>query len=613
MPFDGKIDTSRYAAAYYEFSSPGLLVEQPLDLPNPPKQGENWQTIYSQLESRRRSLINWRYSWWAYWSEIARFTLPERYHWFITANTWDRGRPVNDAIIDTTIVTAVRTCAAGMWTGLTSPSRPWFDLTVALPWVTLDAAAIHWLYDTKLRINTILAQSNFYQIMAQCFKDVAVFGTAPVVIYEHAEDVIRCFLPCAGEYCLALGGDLGVDTLEWEFNLTVLGIVNRFGLENCPQEVRERWKAGGASLDQEYTVAALIEPNIVMQGPQGDSIRVVPGHFKYREVYWLRSMRCERELSRRGFNERPFFAARWSTTSNDPYGRSPGMEMLGDNKQLQLQTRRYNEYVEKGVRPPMGADVSLKNQPSSIRPGDITYGPTENGKRPMWPLFEVNPQWAAPMSEVMASVQKRINKGFYVEVFMAITQMEGIQPRNELELTKRDLERLQELGPVINLFETECASPAIMRVMGIAQRRGMLLPMPPSLQGMPLKLNYRSIMKIAQEAAETASMERTFAVMGNLSAAAKAAGVPDPIRIINLDKAGRHYAELTGFPMDSMYSEQDVATMDQAKAKQAEQQQALQATIPGVQAAKTLSETSVGGGQNALQAMIGGGGSGGPG
>lgn len=607
------LDSSAFDAAFYEFSTPDELARQPLELKDAPKPGKNWPEIYPQVEARRRSLINWRYSWWAYWSEIARFTLPERYHWFITANTWDRGRPVNDAIIDTTIVTAVRTCASGMWTGLTSPSRPWFDLTVALPWITLDGPAIHWLYDTKLRINTVLAQSNFYNTMAQAFKDVAVFGTAPVVIYEHAEKVIQCFLPCAGEYCLALGGDLGVDAMYWEFNLTVLGIVDRFGLENCPSIIRDAWRQGTGSLDKEFTICCAIEPNIVMKGQNDQSFRVVPEDFAYREIYWLRGSQSERELSRRGFNERPFFAARWSTTSNDPYGRSPGMEMLGDNKQLQSQTRKYNEYLEKGVRPPMVADVFLKNQPSSTRPGDITYGPTENGRKPMYPAYEVSAQWGAPMIETMGQVQKRINKGFYVEVFMAITQMEGIQPRNELELTKRDLERLQELGPVIDLFETEFASPAIMRVMGIMQRKGMLLPLPPSLQGMPLKLNYRSIMKIAQEAAETASMERTFAVLGNLSAAAKAAGVPDPIRRFNLDYASTHYAGLQGYPADGIYSDEEVKQMDLVKAKQAEQAQMLQATLPAVQAAHTLSQTQVGGGQSALQMMMGGGGPGGPG
>jgi hypothetical protein len=399
---------------------------------------------------------------------------------------------------------------------------------------------------------------------------------------------------------------LTVDTIYREFNLTVLGIVEMFGLANCPPQVRQFWQAGGGALDREFTVACAIEPNIVARGARDEGIRVVPGGFAYREVQWLKAMKTERELSRKGFHEKPFFAARWATTSNDPYGRSPGMEVLGDNKQLQLETRRKAEFLEKGVRPPMGAHPSLKNQPSSIRPGDITYAPTENGKAGFWPLFEVNPQWLTPMTEDIAVISKRIDKGFFVDVFMAISQMEGVQPRNELELTKRDLERLQVLGPFVNLFETECADPAIMRTLGIMERRKMLLPRPASLGNLPIKLSYRSIMKIAQEAAETASMERTFAIAGNLSAAAKAAGVQDPIRIMDLDKSLRKYGELTNFSSDLFFTDDQVKQMDAARAKQAQAQQVLAATPATVDAAQTLSNTNVGGGRSALQAVFGG-------
>ena len=598
---------SRFARAYYEAMSPTLLAQQPLTLPTEAKPGKNWDVIYSKLETRLQSLKNWRWSWWAYWAEVAQYTLPRRYHWLVTPNTYDRGRPVNDAIIDSTAMQAVKVCASGMWSGLTSPSRPWYDIGVALPWVNLDGAALNWLHDTKQRLDVVLAQSNFYQTMAQAFEDVAVFGTAPVIIYEDAEDVIRCYLPCCGEYLLAVGARLTVDTIYREYNLTVLDIVEQFGLENCPEVIRKQWAAGGGALDREWTVVSAIEPNIVVPGKNGsEAVRVVPGSFTWREVQWLRGQKTQCELSRRGFFEKPFFAARWATTSNDAYGRSPGMEVLGDNKQVQLETRRKAEFMEKGVRPPMVAHPSLKNQPSSIRPGDITYATSDGGRVGYEPAFMVNPNWLQPMSEDIALVQKRIEKGFFVDVFMAITQMEGIQPRNELEITKRDLERLQVLGPFVNLFETECANPAIMRILAIMERRKMLLPKPPSLANVPIKMNYRSIMKIAQEAAETASMERTFQIAGSLSSAAQAAGVPDPVRIINLDLALREYGRLTNFPVNTFFSTQQVQQIDEQKQQANQQQQAAQATLPAVQAANTLSKTDVGNGQSALQTILGG-------
>ena len=46
------------------------------------------------------------------------------------------------------------------------------------------------------------------------------------------------------------------------------------------------------------------------------------------------------------------------------------------------------EFLEKCVRPPMGADVELKNEPASIIPGSITYVNTSSGKKGFFPLFD---------------------------------------------------------------------------------------------------------------------------------------------------------------------------------------------------------------------------------
>jgi hypothetical protein len=218
----------------------------------------------------------------------------------------------------------------------------------------------------------------------------------------------------------------------------------------------------------------------------------------------------------------------------------------------------------------------------------ITYTSTEGGKKGFWPLFEVQPQALAPMIQDIEKVSERINRCLFVDTFMAITKMQGVQPRNELELTKRDLERLQVLGPFVELFETEFASPAIRRVLDIMERRRMLRPMPDSLKNVPLKINYVSIMRLAQRSAESIAMKDTFVTMGQLSAAAKAAGVPDPIRVFDLDKSARKYGELNNYPADCLFTDEQVKQHDQAREQAKAQAQAPGAAMAGVQAAKTL-------------------------
>lgn len=595
--------------ANYEFASPTLLAEQPPtaaandDAPN-----YEWDQTFTHLESRLNGLKTWRYSWWIYWSKLAEYILPRRYFWVITANLMRKGNPINQAIIDSTATLAMNICASGMVDGLMPTGRPWFKLGIGVPGFELDADAKAWCEDTEQKAYRVLAQSNFYTVMAQAMQDLTVFGTSPVIIYEDSEDVIRCYGPCAGEYFLATGSRFSVDTLYREFVLTVSQVVEMFGLESCPSAVQELWEAGGGSLENEFVVAHAIEPNFDLSGrgvAKGKKIVVVKGGFVYRELYWLRGVKTNGPLSRRGFNRKPFATFRWSTVANDAYGRGPGMDGFGDIAQLQQETRRKAEALEKIVRPPMGADPELKNEPASINPGNITYINTSGGKKGFWSLYDTPPAVIGPITADIKEISVRIDRCFLVDVWMMISQMEGIQPRSNMEIAERRGEKMQRLGPVIGLCKSEGVQPALERVLEIMERRKMLLPMPKSMRGKPLKFDFLDIVTLAQLGAETAGMEQTFAVSGKLSEAAKAAGLPDPLRVINLDESMRIYAERTNYPTMGMFSPDQVAEHDQERAKQAQMAQASQATLPAVQAAKTLSETPLGGGNTALSALLG--------
>lgn len=597
MPLDANL-------SHYEIAGPQLLAMQPPRIEAEPTDGKDWEFIFPQLESRLSGLRTWRTSWWTHWATLAAFILPRRYRFLVVANDTGRGGQDTQNIIDSTATLAMQTCAAGMWSGLTPPTRPWFKLAVAIDWIELDDAAKAWLEEAERILYYVFAQSNFYNIMAQAFQDVATFGTAPIIMYEDAEDVLRCYLPCSGEYYLAVGSRLSVDTLYREFVLTIQQIVDMFGLEACPEQVRSRWEQGGGSLEMEMIVAHAIEPNFAMSKNRGkDKINVVPGHFTWREVYWLKGQKSVAELSRRGFNGCPFFAARWSVVSNDAYGHSPGMDCLGDTKQLQLETRRKGEFIEKLVRPPMGANPEMKNEPSSILPGNITYTSTEGSKKGFWPLFEVSPTALPPMIEDIKEIQTRIKECYFVNLFMAITQMAGVQPRNELELTKRDLERLQSLGPFVNLFTTEVADPAVMRALDICDRRRLLRPKPPTLAGMPLKVDCISMMKIAQAASANTGIAAVVAQAIQMSQGAKESGSPDPSDCVDFDEALRLMAENGQVTSKMIRSAKAVEQLRALKAHAVAVQNAAKIAPAAVNAAQQLSQTDPSSG--ALGALLG--------
>lgn len=593
MPLDAT------GTASYERSSISLLSRQPVSLgPDPEREAADWNIVFNHCERRLRSLKGIRWSWLATWMDIGAFFIPRRTKWFITPNQYARGRFLNDQIIDSTGAQALLTCASGMWSGLTNPARVWFRFAPSLEDFDLDEDARAWLEELQRKSMAVLHTSNFYSIMAQFFQDLAAFGTSPIICYEDDEQIVRFYLPCAGEYMLGSSSRFTNDTLYREFTLTVEQIVGMFALKNCPAEIRVLWEDG--DYDKEYVVCQGVEPNYPISGKGKRQVQPVPSRFPVREIYWLRGVKGARPLSARGFEDKPFVAGRWWLVGNDAYGRGPCDLCLGDNKQVQTETLRKAEFLEKGVRPPMIADPELKNEPASVMPGMITFVNTANSRVGFKPAFEVNAVWLQHLTVDIKSVNDRIREALYVPQFMAITMMQGVQPRNELELTKRDLERLQILGPVIDLFENEVASPLLGRVVAIMQRKGMIRPMPRSLRGVPLKIQYQSIMRLAQKAAESVTIKDAIATGGAMSLSAKNAGVPDPLRIVNLDRLYRRYLDMNSVPVDCVFPEDVVKKHDDERAAavaQEKMQAQLSSLAPtAVDAAKVLSDTEIGGG-----------------
>lgn len=580
-----------------------------------------WRILLSHLEARLMQLRAWRSSWWMQnWSDLSQFILPRRSIWLTqsaggipTPNNMTRGLEINSSIVDPTATFAVRVCTGGLVSGLASPSRPWFKITVPTQKVELDAAGRAWIDQTEERIYSVLALSNFYNSFSQECEDLVVFGTAPSIIYEDPVDIIHCYNPCVGEYYLGNDGTLRVNTFYRQFLMTILQMVDFFGLANCPPDVQRMWQEKGSALDQERIVAHAVEPNfgVADKGGAHHTAGVVPGHFAWREVYWVYGQSGYGPLSVRGFVDKPFTASRWATQSNDAYGRSPGMDVLPDVLQLQVETQRKAEAIEKQVRPPLVADMSLRNQPSSILPGHVTYVQSLGPQSGMRPIYEVQPDIKG-MAEDIAQIQQRIQKGMFNDVFMAISNLPGDQ-RTATEINQRVAEAMQVLGPVIEGL-LNVLKEKLKRIYGIMQRRGFIDEMPDSLKSQPLQIEFVSSLAVAQRAAATGSMERLVALIGSMAEV-----FPQVKDNLDADTYIRRMSDMLGDPQTILFGPEQVAATRQ-KQEQMQQQQhqmmmAQNAAKTGQMAAdtgQTLSQTQVGAGATALSQLLGSPGNGAP-
>lgn len=526
-----------------------------------------------------------------------------------TPNSMIRGMAVNQAILDPTGTYAMRTCAAGLMSNEMSPSRQWFKLKPALSsrdQAPPDAAA--WFEEVESRIAVVMNRSNFYQEAAQMFEDLVTFGTGPMLIYEDEKDLVRCYTPCPGEYLLSSSSANRVGVFARMFVMTVSALVEMFGLENCPREVQEQWKQKGAALEVERLVAHMIEPNFPVEVSgysTEDEIGVVPGGFPWRETYWCWGLNSEYPLSWGGFLEPPFVVPRWAVTSNDAYGRSVGMDVLPDVLQLQVMTARLAEAEEKLVRPPLLASLDMKNEPSSILPGRITYVQSLSADKGMRAAYTVAPQ-IREFGETIALVQQRINKGFFVDLFMGLEQV--TKQMTAFEVAQRNQEKLQVLGPVVERLQNECLAPAIARIFRIMERKLLLPPLPQSLVGVTIGLEYVGVLALAQKAAKTAALERFAQEINTLIPTNPTVG-----DTWDVDSWVREYGQDLFLPAKILRSPEQIVAIRQARAKQQQVASALAAAQQASQVTKNLGDTDVGGGISAMAAMTGYGGGGSPG
>ena len=562
------------------------------------------------VEGRLIGLRTNRYSWWTHARELADYILPRRYKWLITPNQMARGSPINQHILDSTGTLAARNLASGLVSGVSSPTRPWLKLKINRIDSTQTSPISLWLAECERLLMLIFSESNFYNSIAMLYFDLVVFGTGVMLIYEDFDNVIQCYNPCFGEYYLDLDGKFRPTVFYREFTMTVAGVVDEFGYPNCSPAVQRLYKDAGAGLTRELVVAHALEPNV------GKENYGIDKRFAFRECYWEWGGSASPQggaayaqgfLRKKGYFEQPNIAVRWDLVSNDAYGRSPGMDALPDIKQLQQEVRRKAQAIDKTVNPPMEADIQLKNQPASLLPGGITYtsGLMSSGNPGFRSVYGNWKPGIGEISEDLQEIRDRIKRVFFNDILQTASQYETRSNVTAVEWDMRKSESLVMLGPVLQRIYDEGLKPVVERVFAVASRAGILPPAPRNIQGAAINIEFVSMLAQAQAAASTAGIERLFQVAGGL------VGVdPQVMDNIDIDFALDKYSSLMNNDPRIIRSPDELAAIRAQRQQQMQQQQAAQqadAAQKYAASAKNLSDTQVGGGQNAIEAMLQGG------
>ncbi len=545
-------------------------------------------TKREKLLTRWGHLRSERATWWSHWQEITTYLLPRNGRYF--EQDRNKGHRRHNSIYDNTGTRALRTLGAGMMAGATSPARPWFRLGTADPDLNKYQPVKLWLDDCTDRMRLVFTKSNTYRTLHGIYEELGAFGTGGSLILPDYKTAIHHYPVTVGEYAIGQDYQGRVNTLFREFQKTVSELVREFGYNNCSTTVKNLYDRG--NLDTWITIIHAVEPRDDRERDKG---KRDAKNMAFKSCYFELGGDSEQLLRESGYNDFPAVVPRWGLSGGDIYGNSPGMEALGDVKQLQHEQLRKAQGIDYQTKPPLQVPSYMKNRDVDSLPGGVTFVDGQQGK--IETAFQVNLNLQHLLMDIQ-DVRGRINGAFYADLFLMLANATDTR-MTATEVAERHEEKLLMLGPVLERLHNELLDPLIDITFNRMIESNLIPPAPPELQGMELNVEFVSMLAQAQRAIGTNSIDRYVNSMGMV-----AQMKPEVLDKFDADNWSDEYADMLGVDPSLIIPGEQVAKIRNARAEAQAAQAQQQAQAQQAETAAKLSSAQTGPDKNALMDVM---------
>ena len=494
------------------------------------------------------------------WNELEKYVVPYRGRMFIKgvgegSVQWDK----YDHYDDTAVISAQM--LASSVHGAILPNLQWFDLKFKDDDVQNNNDAADWLADCAKRCFHSIDASNFSLEADELLLDMTGFGHGFMVSESGGsdEDELKFSMVPLKEAYFEEGDEMP-RTFFRELNWKPSKIVDKFGIDNVPKIVKDRYE-NPQSNDKMTIIFAIFHREDKKDADT--SLPLAPTERPFGHVYFLLES-GEQVGDEGGYYEMPVYSVPWRTVSDSQWGHGPGHVSLGDIRQLNQHRLMRTRAIEKAIDP---ANVTTERGLMSnldLGPGGLTVVREIGALQP----YEGRANFVVS-NEELALLQNSIKQAFYVDQLQlkespAMTATE-VQVRYEL------MNRL--LGPTLGRMKVDWLNRVVENVFNIELRAGRLQERPEYLEQEGINndvvIEYVGALATAQKAQLSQEVIQWAGQLAELSEP-----YPDLKYIVNAEELGRESARLRNIP-EKIVNGADV--VKEAKAADQKQQQQLMA------------------------------------
>jgi hypothetical protein len=343
-----------------------------------------------------------------------------------------------------------------------------------------------------------------------------------------------------------------VDTVHRLYCCSLRDAVAEHGLENLSGKTQRDWD-DPKKRNSEIEILHVVRPNKDYE----PGVKLGPKAKRVESIYIETGEK--HQISRKGFHSFPIPVSRHITGPRDEYGRSPAMKTLATVKGVNTMALTILDAGNRAVDPPLlhptDSDITkIVNRPG----GNTAGGVSEDGKQLIIPLHTGAD---LPIGLELLEAERGIIKTAFLEEFFRLLS----DPSDRMTATQV-LEQVQKEGVLIAPFasrrETEKIGPMVERELDILMRAGAIDPFPPEV----LEAGVTPVVQMTNPLSRMAKADEVtgFTRLVEIGIQAAGAGAPRALKRINFDKGMVAAADVLGVPPSLLYSDEEMADLDQA-------------------------------------------------